>query len=163
MRRPFIAALFVAALVLPGPADASVKVASYARNPTLKVVAGGRAEVDWIAGGRRHSVVVYRSGSLRYGAHLKGRDVSFPTTAASIPMAHVVRKTPNGSFWALQAWRRGGAWRRMMGILTHRNTGRFSLWIRPHWRGTAYRGTIIGPNWSWTLRPDAQALAQSSR
>ena len=46
MRRPFIAALFVAALVLPGPADASVKVASYARNPTLKVVAGGRAEVE---------------------------------------------------------------------------------------------------------------------
>ena len=208
-------------------------VASYARNPTLKVVAGGAAEVDWTSGGARHSVVIYRNGARRYGARLRGHDVSFPTTAASIPMALAVRQTPNGSFWALQAWRRitteevelrfsrwkgaptvltldavcckwhsenvigrasfhgraiygyrsthtgvpldkygrnvyldtyrRGGWRRMMGILTHRPTGKFSLWIRPYWRGTAYRGTIIGPNWGWTLGPDAQAETHSSR
>lgn len=233
MRRPLFAVVILAALVVPGRAAASIMVASWARNPTLKVMAGGAAEVDWTSGGRRHSVVIYRNGARRYGAHLKGRDVSFPTTAVSVPLALAVRQTPNGSFWALQAWRRlrtgplelrfsrwqgapttltlqavcckwrsenvvgqatfhgrpifgrhatstgvpldrfgrnvyldtlrGGAWRRMMGILTHRNTGRFSLWIRPNWLGTAYRGTIIGPNWGWTLGPDAQAVTHTSR
>lgn len=233
MRPRYIAAVVVAVLFASAPASASIKVASWARNPTLKVVAGGAAEVDWASGGRRHSVVIYRNGSQRYGAHLRARDVSFPTAAVSVPMALAVRQTPNGNFWALQAWRRlrtgplelrfsrwkgaptvltlgavcckwssenivgqatfhgrpifghhatrtgvpldkfgrnvyldtyrGGGWRRMMGILTHRNTGRFSLWIRPYWRGTAYRGTIIGPNWGWTLGPDAQARTQSSR
>jgi hypothetical protein len=233
MHRPLVAAVILAALLLPGPAAASIKVASWARNATLKVTARGAAEVDWTARGKRHSVVIYRNGSRRYGLHLKGRDASFPTTAAPVPMALAVRQTPNGSFWALQAWRRlrtgplelrfsrwkgaptqltlgavcckwgsenvvgqatfhdrpifgyratstgvpldqygrnvyldtyrGGSWQRMMGILTHRNTGRFSLWIRPYWRGTAYRGTIIGPNWGWTLAPDAQAQTQSSR
>jgi hypothetical protein len=51
----------------------------------------------------------------------------------------------------------GGHWERMMGILTHRPTGTFSLWIRPEWRGTDFRGTIPGPNWGWTLGPDAAA------
>ena len=232
MLRPAIAAVIAVALLAPASATASLKVASWARNPTLKVGARGAAEVDWTSGGRRHSVVIARNGSLRYGKHVKGRDASFPTTSVSIPMALAVRQTPNGSYWALQAWRRlrtgplelrfsrwkgeptlltldavcckwrsenvvgqatfhgrpifgrhatrtgvpldkfgrnvyldtyRGGWRRMMGILTHRNTGRFSLWIRPYWRGTAYRGTIIGPNWGWTLGPDAQAQTQSSR
>jgi len=232
MLRPAIAAVIAVALLAPASASASLKVASWARNPTLKVGARGAAEVDWTSGGRRHSVVIARNGSLRYGTHVKGRDLSFSTTSVSIPMALAVRQTPNGSYWALQAWRRlrtgplelrfsrwkgeptlltldavcckwrsenvvgqatfhgrpifgrhatrtgvpldkfgrnvyldtyRGGWRRMMGILTHRNTGRFSLWIRPYWRGTAYRGTIIGPNWGWTLGPDAQAQTQSSR
>jgi hypothetical protein len=233
MHRPLVAAAILAALVLPGRALASMKVASWASSPTLKITSRGAAEVGWTTRGKRHSVVIYRNGSRRYGIHLKGRDVSFPTTAVSIPMALAIRQTPNGYFWALQAWRRlrtgplelrfsrwkgaptqltlgavcckwrsenvvgqatfhgraifgyhatrtgvpldnygrnvyldtfrGGAWERMMGILTHRNTGRFSLWIRPNWRGTAYRGTIIGPNWGWTLGPDAQAQTQSSR
>jgi hypothetical protein len=50
-----------------------------------------------------------------------------------------------------------GRWHRMMGILTHRPTGAFSLWIRGQWTGSAYRGTIPGPNWGWTLGPDALA------
>jgi hypothetical protein len=55
----------------------------------------------------------------------------------------------------------GSAWTRMMGILTNRPTGAFSLWIRPNWQGTQYRGAIIGPNWGWTLAPDAAAEATS--
>jgi hypothetical protein len=231
--RQVIVVLIAAAVIVPAPAGASIMVASWAQNPALKVGAGGAAEVDWTSGGARHSVVIYRNGARRYGIHLQGRDVSFPTTSVSIPMALAVRQTPNGSYWALQAWHRipsegvelrfsrwkgaptlltlntvcckwrsenvvgqatfhgraiygyhatrtgvpldkygrnvyldtfrGGKWRRMMGILTHRPTGRFSLWIRPYWRGTAYRGTIIGPNWGWTLGPDAQAVTQSSR
>lgn len=230
--RQVIVALITAAVVAPAPAGASLMVAQWASRPTLKVV-GSAAEVDWTSSGRRQSVVIFPNGTRRYGAHLRGRDASFPTTAASIPMALAVRQTRNGSFWALQAWHRipsegvelrfsrwkgaptlltldavcckwrsenvvgkasfhgraiygyratrtgvpldkygrnvyldtyrGGKWRRMMGILTHRPTGRFSLWIRPHWQGTEYRGTIIGPNWGWTLGPDAQAVTQSSR
>jgi hypothetical protein len=231
--RQVIVALIAAAVVAPTPAGASIMVASWARNPTLKVVAGGAAEVDWTAAGARHSVVIFRNGTRRYGLHLKGRDVSFPTTAVSIPMALAVRQAANGDYWGLQAWRRlrpgplelrfsrwkgaptvltlgavcckwrsenvvgqatfhgraiygyhatrtgvpldkygrnvyldtlrGGGWRRMMGILTHRPTGRFSLWIRPNWLGADYRGTIIGPNWGWTLGPDAQAVTHTSR
>jgi hypothetical protein len=58
---------------------------------------------------------------------------------------------------------RGDRWQRMMGILTHRPTGFFSLWIRHFWLGSQYRGTMIGPNWGWTLAPDAEAEARSSR
>lgn len=233
MRRPVFLVVLVVALLAPASASASLKVASWARHPTLKVGANGAAEVDWTSGHRRHSVVIYRNGAMRYGKHVKGRDRSFPTTAVSVPMALAVRQTPNGTYWALQAWRRlrtgplelrfsrwkgaptlltlgavcckwrsenvtgqatfhgkpifgrhatrtgvpldkfgrnvyldtlrDGAWKRMMGILTHRNTGKFSLWIRPYWRGTDYRGTIIGPNWGWTLGPDAQAVTHTSR
>jgi hypothetical protein len=58
---------------------------------------------------------------------------------------------------------RGDDWVRMMGILTNRPTGFFSLWIRSYWQGTRYRGAIIGPNWGWTLAPDAAAEAVSTR
>jgi hypothetical protein len=55
-----------------------------------------------------------------------------------------------------------GKWRRTMGILTHRPTGRFSLWIRPYWRGSAYRARMIGPNRGRTLAPDAQGWTKSA-
>jgi hypothetical protein len=58
---------------------------------------------------------------------------------------------------------RSGKWERMMGILTNRPTGSFSLWIRPEWAGGEYRGTIPGPNWGWTLGPDALAQVGSSQ
>ena len=51
----------------------------------------------------------------------------------------------------------------MMGILTNRPTGFLSLWIRAYWQGTRYRGAISGPNWGWTLAPDAAAEAVSTR
>jgi hypothetical protein len=234
MRRPLFVLVVVAALVAPGSALASLRVASNARDATLKIVAGGAAEVDWArAGGGRGTVVIYPNGSRRFGAHLRGRDISFAATGVSLPMARVVRQTPDGRYWALQAWRRlrGGPvelrfsrwrgaptlltlrsvcckwrseniagqatfhgrpifgyratstgnpldslgrivyldtfrqsrWQRMMGILTHRPTGKFSLWIRPYWRGITYRGRIIGPNWGRILGPDAEASDRTSR
>jgi hypothetical protein len=234
LKRPVIAVLIVGALVAPASAAASLRVASNAGHATLKVVAGGAAEVDWIrAGGGRGSVVIYPNGSRRFGARLRGRDISVAATVVALPMARVVRQTPDGRYWGLQAWRRlrngpvelrfsrwrgaptlltldavcckwhsenivgqatfhgrpiygyratstgnpldkygrnvyldtrrGARWQRMMGILTHRPTGKFSLWIRRAWRGTAYRGRIIGPNWGRTLGPDAQASTPTSR
>jgi hypothetical protein len=57
---------------------------------------------------------------------------------------------------------RGGSWKRTMGILTHRPTGGFRLWIRKYWRGSQYRARMIGPNWGNMLGPDAQGWARSS-
>lgn len=57
---------------------------------------------------------------------------------------------------------RGGSWKRTMGILTHRPTGGFRLWIRKYWRGSSYRARMIGPNWGNMLGPDAQGWARSS-
>jgi hypothetical protein len=222
------AAALVAAAASAAAARASVEVAIYAQHPSLRVDAAGNAEITWLAaGGGRRSLLVARDGSLRFGAALAGADVSRPTTAVQLPWAVLVRQTPDGSFYALQSWRRlddgpielrfsrwrgepttltlrtvcckwgsvnvtgsasfhgrpifgfhatrqgnpldplgrnvyldtfrGGRWQRMMGILTHRPTGSFSLWIRSYWVGSSYRGTIPGPNWGWTLGPDALA------
>jgi hypothetical protein len=216
-----------------GSAHGSIKVADNARDATLRVDAAGDTEVDWTSSdGGRLSLVVDRSGSIRYGSRLSGADVSHPTPAGDLPWAVAVRQTPDGSFYALQSWQRldngpielrfsrwrgdatlltlhsvcckwggenvkgnasfhgrpifgfkatrqgspldpygrnvyldtyrGGRWQRMMGILAKRPAGSFSLWIRPVWSGTAYRGTISGPNWGWTLGPDAFAQTVSS-
>jgi hypothetical protein len=234
MKVGLLTALCTAAvLVCAGSAFASVEVAVDPRGgESLSVDSAGNAEVRWTAAdGTQHTLLVGHDGSLRYGG-LSGSDVSHPS-GVSIPWAVVVRQTPDGSFYALQAWRRldtgpvelrfsrwqgeptkltlstvcckwghenvvgaasfhgrpiygfkatrqgdpldpygrnvyldsyrGGQWQRMMGILTHRPTGSFSLWIRPEWAGGEYRGTIPGPNWGWTLAPDAFAEANSSQ
>ncbi len=221
-------------LVAGAAANASVKIAGDAREPTLRVSRAGHAEIGWTtpSGVRRHAVVS-RNGSIRWGKRLRRPDVSTKTTSPRIPFAATVRQTPNGRFWALQSWRRlragpvelrfsrwrgaptrltldaacckwrsesifgrasyhgkpvhgfsatpdgvpldrfgrnvymdsrrGGTWRRMMGILARRPHGKFRLWVRPHWRGTQYRATISGPNRGWTLAPDAHAWTASSR
>lgn len=80
-----------------------------------------------------------------------GRPVhGFRSTSQGVPLDPFGRNVYLDSF-------RGGAWTRMMGILTHRPTGAFRLWIRPHWEGTRYRGRVIGPNLGGTLAPDAEA------
>jgi hypothetical protein len=217
-----------------GEAAASITVTRDARSAALRVDAGGYAEVTWTsAGGGQGSLLIAPDGALRYGGRLTGADVSTGAGAPSIPFAIVIRRTPDGTLWALQAWRRlvsgsvelrfsrwrgdptrltlravcckwggeniegrasfhgrpiygrrstpagvpldlygrnvyldslrGGGWMRMMGILTNRPTGYYSLWIRSYWQGSRYRGAIIGPNWGWTLAPDAAAEAPSSR
>jgi hypothetical protein len=228
------AALFAAAAVAAASAPASIEVAVDPRGgASLRVDATGNAEVRWTAAdGTHRSLLVGRDGSLRYGG-LSGSDVSHPAAGVSIPWTVAVRQTPDGRFYALQAWRRlvhgpvelrfsrwegaptkltlrtvcckwghenvvgsasfhgrpiygykstrqgnpldpygrnvyldsyrGGRWERMMGILTNRPAGSFSLWIRPEWAGGGYRGTIPGPNWGWTLGPDAFAQAGSSQ
>ena len=226
----FLAAM--AALAAVDRADASIKVAGDGRDAILRVDGAGFAEVDWTAAdGARRSLVVSPGGSLTYGGRLAGGDVSAPA-AVPLPFAVVVRRTPDGALWALQAWRRlargpvelrfsrwrgdptrltlraicckwGGeriqgeasfqgrpiygqhstlqgvpldpfgrnvyldsyrpsGWTRMMGILANRPTGFFSLWIRGYWQGSRYRAAMIGPNWGWTLAPDAQAEAPSA-
>ena len=228
------AACLLLASVGASAGRASILVAKDARAASLHVDAAGDAEVTWAAAnGVRRSLVITRTGVLRSGERLPGRDVSQPVTGLNLPIERALRQTPDGALYALQAWRRlpsgpvelrfsrwrgapttltlravcckwgtenvvgeanlqgrpifgyrstpqgvpldpygrnvyldsyrDGRWERMMGILTHRPTGSFSLWIRPGWLGSRYRGTMIGPNWGWTLGPDAQAEASSSR
>lgn len=229
-----VVALSAFALLPALPVRASVMIAREARDASLRVDASGNAEVDWIASeGRRLSVVIDRGGAMHYGAGIGGGDVSDPVSTTGVPWAVVVRRTGDGSLYALQSWRRldngpvelrfsrwrgeptlltlqavcckwhsenvqgnasfhgrpiygfkatrqgnpldpygrnvyldayrAGRWERMMGILANAPTGSFSLWIRPSWLGSAYRGTIPGPNWGWTLGPDASAQTTSSR
>ncbi len=213
-------------------AEASIKVAGDVSHPALRVNAAGWATVVYRQYGRWKTARVSPSGWVTWGRAARGRDVSYPTAAVALPMAVAVRQTPDGRFWALQAWRRlrgrqvelrlsrwrgapthlalwawcckwrsevvrgratfhgrpiygfrntpqgvpldglgrnvyidsrrGSGWKRTMGILTHRPTGRFGLWIRPHWRGRAYRARMVGPNWGRTLGPDAQAYTPSA-
>jgi hypothetical protein len=223
----------LALLALPLPAEASIKVAGDARNATFRVNSAGHATVFWTsASGTRRSAIVWRNKKITYGKTAPGRDISRATSKVKIPMKVALRQTPNGRFWALQAWRRlkggqvelrlsrwygkptklelwtfcckwrseivrgratfhgrpifgynstpsgvpldglgrnvyidsmqGGDWKRTMGILTHRPTGKFGLWIRKHWRGTSYRGRMVGPDWGKMLGPDAQGWARSS-
>jgi hypothetical protein len=221
-----------ASLLGGSDADASVKIAWAAKNPSLRVSAGGAAEISWTtpAGVRRHARVA-PTGALRYGARVRMPNVAGRTGAVRLPHRAMVWRTPDGTYWALQQWRRltgrpvelrfsrwrgaptkltfravcckwrserimgrasfhgrpiygfsntpagvpldkfgrnvyldtfrYGKWRRMMGILTHRYDGSYSLWIRKYWRGKRYRAAISGPNWGWTLAPDARAHTNS--
>jgi hypothetical protein len=229
-----VSAVYVIACLASVLAQASIMVAIGARDASLRVDAAGKAEVTWTGSdGARRSLVIDPSGSLRFGVRSIGADVSHATGAVLLPWLVVVRQTPDGRFYALQAWQRlhngpvelrfsrwrgdptrltlqavcckwggenirgeasfhgkaiygyhatprgspldpygrnvyldtyrSGGWQRMMGILTHQPTGFFSLWIRPNWAGSHYRGTISGPNWGWTLGPDALAETSSSR
>jgi len=94
-----------AALVAPAAAVASVTVATTAKRPALRVDAGGYAEVSWSAGGVRRTLLVPPRGSVLPGARLPGRDVSRAARGIEIPFARVIRRTPDGRYWALQSWR----------------------------------------------------------
>ncbi|MGI9657792.1 MAG: hypothetical protein ACR2OD_02705, partial [Gaiellaceae bacterium] len=99
----------------------------------------------------------WRSETIQGRASFHGKPVhGFSATRDGVPL------DPFGRNVYLDT-RRGGKWQRMMGILAQRPQGKFRLWIRPHWRGTIYRGTIRGPNRGWTLAPDAHAWAETSR
>jgi hypothetical protein len=86
-------------------ASASLTVASNAQRPALRVDARGNAEISWTAAGVRRYLLVPATGRVLPGRRLAGRDVSVSTTAAVLPFRRVLRRTPDGRLWALQAWR----------------------------------------------------------
>jgi hypothetical protein len=94
----------VAAAALAVPAHGSIKAASSAQKPALRVDARGYAEVSWTEGGSRRTLLIPPSGRYLPGGTIDGPDVSRPTTVAGLPFARVVRRTPDGRLWALQAW-----------------------------------------------------------
>jgi len=106
-RRTLFLALGVLVLAaMPGAAEGSIKIAGNVKNPALRVNAKGYATITYTRGGRRTSAVVTPSGRVRYYRRAGGRDVSSPSSAVGLPMLVTLRATPNGRFFALQAWRR---------------------------------------------------------
>jgi hypothetical protein len=51
----------------------------------------------------------------------------------------------------------GGTWHRMLGAAPRRD-GSFAVRLRPAWKGTRYRATLVGPNIGATFAPDARAI-----
>ena len=95
----------LAASALAGAPAASILVASDARNPTLRVDAEGVAEVSWrTADGERRYLLIPPTGLVLPGGRLDRPDVSSATAAAPIPFKRVLRRTPDGTLFALQAW-----------------------------------------------------------
>jgi hypothetical protein len=98
-------ALIVLAAALPSVANASVWVANNARAPTLRVDARGNAEVGWRdASGNLRTLLVPRTGRVLPGGKISGRDISRRQSTSQLPLGVVVRRTPDGRFWALQRW-----------------------------------------------------------
>jgi hypothetical protein len=93
------------ALAVPAGASASITLGTNAQRPALRVDAQGNAEVSWTAGGVRRYVLVPPTGRVFPGRRLAGRDVSRSSTAVTLAFRRVLRRTPDGRLWALQAWR----------------------------------------------------------
>jgi hypothetical protein len=96
----------VAAAGLAVPAAASIQVTSDASRPALRVDALGNAEVSWLVSGTRRTLLAPLRGRVLPGGRLSGADVSRSAPRNLVPMARVVRRTPDGYLWALQQWTR---------------------------------------------------------
>jgi hypothetical protein len=103
-----LAGLAVAVCLVPHAARASYRVAVGAASPALRVDAKGYAEVSWTSGGARHTLLVRPDGGVQYNDHLLDADVSTPASGVDVPSLLVLRKTPDGSYWALQSWQLPG-------------------------------------------------------
>jgi hypothetical protein len=106
-RRWLAGAVAVLAAVAAGvvaAADGATLVAKNAQRPGLRVDAAGRAEVSWTERGSRRYLLVPARGRLLPGGRA-GSDVSRAVSTPSLPFLRVLRRTPDGRLWALQAWR----------------------------------------------------------
>jgi len=101
-RAAVLAAAAGALIASAGVAAASIWVTGPMADPSLRVDVKGNAEVDWTAGGKKHTQLVPRTGQVLPGGHVKS-DVSKPASAPpGVPFVKVARKTPDGTTWVLQ-------------------------------------------------------------
>jgi hypothetical protein len=102
-----IRGVVVAAVALGAvaPASAATTITRDAQRPALRVDAQGNAEVSWTAGGERRYVFVPPTGKVYPGRKLTAPDVSRADSSVALPYKRVLRRTPDGKLWALQAWR----------------------------------------------------------
>jgi hypothetical protein len=103
-RITLVSVLALAAGALPAAAPGSITAATNAQRPALRVDARGYAEVSWTEAGARKTLLIPPAGRYLPGGTISGADVSRPTTVPGLPFARVVRRTPDGRLWALQAW-----------------------------------------------------------
>jgi len=104
MHRAFLVAVAVTALLPASPASASLWVASTAGHASLKVDAAGDSEIDWADATGPHSRLVFANGQSKLEHRLPSADVSKAAGAGGLPAAVSVRRTPDGTTWALQSW-----------------------------------------------------------
>jgi hypothetical protein len=104
-RALLIGAIVLAPLTAARSAVASLNIANDVQRPALRVDARGWAEVGWTAAGVRRYLLIPPTGRVFPGRRLSRPDVSRPTNAVQIPFRKVLRRTPDGRFWALQMWR----------------------------------------------------------
>ena len=99
--------MFVTALALAVPASAapSVTVTNDAQRPALRVDSRGYAEVSWFARGARRTLLIPPRGRALPGGRLPGRDVSRASPRVRVAFQRVLRRTPDGRYWALQSWK----------------------------------------------------------
>lgn len=167
MRIAIILALTLTCLATADGASPSVLIARDVTGVRLEVNREGQALVTYHANGRRRHVLVYgaindqvsmrRDYSGGYGTHGRAvwktfKDVSRAYAGPRLPWFVLARTAPDGSHWALQAWRRGlpnqGAAPR------DRTDGAWELRLS-HWRGEAPRLEV----WvDWVLRGRYQHL-----
>src|SRR5205085_520440 len=102
-------------------------------------------------------------GEVMPGGRLSGRDVSRPTSSVAIPFGKIVRRTPDGRYWALQAWRvhpggpvelRFSRWRgRPTAVVLESVTPRFNGYV------VTGRATFAGlPIPLWSLTPEGKRI-----
>jgi hypothetical protein len=103
--RKLVALIILVAALPTAAASASIWVTNNARAPVLRVDARGNAEVAWRdAGGQVRTLLVPRTGEVLPGGKIRGRDISRRQSNSQLPLAVVVRRTPDGRLWALQRW-----------------------------------------------------------
>ncbi len=104
MRGRFVLGVIATGLSVVGGAEASIYVGADAARPTLGVDAKGTAVVSFTAHGKSDVVVVPARGQLYHGGRLAGPDVSRPVHVSGVPLTVAVRRAPDGTLYALQAW-----------------------------------------------------------
>jgi hypothetical protein len=104
VRGRFVLGVIATGLSVVGGAEASIYVGADAARPTLGVDAKGTAVVGFTAHGKGDVVVVPARGQLYHGGRLSGPDVSHPIQSSGVPLAVAVRRAPDGTLYALQAW-----------------------------------------------------------
>lgn len=91
-------------LVFAASASGSITLGTNPQRPALRIDASGNAEVSWTAGGMRRYVFVPPTGRVYPGRRLAAPDVSRSSNGVALPFRRVLRRTPDGRMWALQAW-----------------------------------------------------------
>ena len=105
MRAVLVLAVLLAAA---GQAGASIWLGDDAVRPVLRVDAKGDALVSWTQAGKQQSLFVPPHGQLYHGGRLAGPDVSRRAAVRGLLLAVAVRRTPDGTLWALQKWHEPG-------------------------------------------------------
>jgi hypothetical protein len=171
--RRHLAALVVPAfaVALPQAAHASEKVTDNARNVTLKVDNAGHAVVSWTRAGRRHHAAVwgainarhpnpsipqvkfridYSGGYKRLGYPLWKtiRNRCRPYDGPRLPWLVTACKAPDGSYWALQEFRRLLP---NLGLAPWKSSQRARELHVSHWKGELARIEVYA-DWVMSMR-----------